>query len=309
MLNFLIIVAIGILFYLLSKSADLVVDSIRKVGHIFHIPILFLGFILGFLTSLPELSVAVSASARNLSELSLGNLLGGIAVLLGLILGVSIFFSRQISTDGDYKTIAPILGYSFLPFLLGLNGEISFLEGVFLIITYFILVVFLFEEIGHKEITKPITHHHSPIKQTVFMLVGIISLLITSNLIIRLTETILESYNTSAFLIGFVLFSLGTNLPEIAISFRSLKKHVPELPLASIFGSVIANPLIVGILSIINPIPIEHTGAYIMLTVSIGILLLFVFRFYETGKKFSKKEGTILALLYAGIILLQIIFS
>jgi len=309
MLNFLILIAIGILFYLLSKSADLVVDSVRKIGHAFHIPIMFLGFILGFLTSLPELSIAVSASTKNLSDLSLGNLLGGIAVLFGLILGVSVFFSRPISTDGNYKTILPILGYSFLPFLLGLNGEISFFEGVFLIITYFILVIFLFEEIGHKEVVKPISHHHSPLKQIIFSLIGIVSLLIISNLIIRLTETILESYNISAFFIGLILFSLGTNLPEIAVSFRAIKKHVAELSLASIFGSAIANPLIVGILSIIHPIPIENTGGYILLTISVGILLLFVFRFYETGKKFSNKEGAVLALLYAGIILLQIIFS
>ncbi|TSC52801.1 MAG: inner membrane protein [Parcubacteria group bacterium LiPW_41] len=309
MLNFLIFISIGILFYLLSKSADLVVDSVRKIGHAFNIPIIFLGFILGFLTSLPELSIAVSASAKNLSDLSLGNLLGGISVLFGLILGVSIFFSRPISTDGNYKTILPILGYSFLPFLLGLNGEISFFEGVFLVVMYFVLVVFLFEEIGHKDVIKPITHHHSPSKQIIFSLVGIVSLLIVSNLIIRLTETLLESYNISAFFIGLILFSLGTNLPEIAVSFRSIRKHVAELSLASIFGSVIANPLIVGILSIIQPVPIEQTGSYIALSVSTGILLLFVFRFYETGKKFSKKEGALLVLLYLGIIAIQIIAS
>jgi len=309
MLNFLILIAIGILFYLLSKSAGVVVDSIRKIGHMFHIPIIFLGFILGFLTSLPELSVAVSASAKNLSDLSLGNLLGGIVVLFGLILGVSIFFSRPISTDGRYKTILPIVGYSFLPFLLGLNGEISFFEGIFLIVAYFVLVIFLFEEMGHKEITKPITHHHSLAKQIIFTIIGIVSLLFISNLIIRLTETILESYNVSPLFIGLLLFSLGTNLPEIAVAFRSIKKHVPELPLASIFGSAIANPLIIGILSIINPIPIERTGAYAILTVSTGVLLIFIFRSYKTGGEFSKKEGGTLIFLYGAIILLQIIFS
>jgi len=309
MLNFLIFIAIGILFYLLSKSADLVVSSIRKIGHAFNVPIVFLGLILGFLTSLPELSIAVSASAKNLSDLSLGNLLGGIAVLFGLVLGVSIFFSRPISTDGSYKTILPILGYSFLPFILGLNGEISFFEGIFLVIAYFALVVFLFEELGHKDVVKPITHHHSPLKQIIFSLIGITSLLIISNLIIRLTETLLESYNISPFFIGLILFSLGTNLPEIAVSFRAIRKHVSELSLASIFGSVIANPLIIGILSIIEPVPIQQTGSYIALTISTTLLLFFVFRFYETGKKFSKKEGALLVLIYGGIILLQLLLA
>ncbi|RJQ27768.1 sodium:calcium antiporter [Candidatus Parcubacteria bacterium] len=308
MINFLILVAIGILFYLLSKSADLVVDSIKKIGYTFHIPILFLGFILGFFASLPELSIAVNTSVRDIGDLSLGNLLGGMSVLFGLILGVSIFLSRPISTDGKYTTILPILGYSFLPFLFGLNGEISFFEGTFLIVSYVILIIFLFKETKHIEQKEVYIQHSAPKKQVVFIVVGIVSLLVVSNIIIRLTETILESYNVPAFFIGFLLFSIGTNLPEIAISFRSIRKHVAELSLASIFGSVIANSLIAGILSIIRPVPIEHISSYIVLTVSTGILLFFVLRFYKTEKKFSKKEGVILALLYGGIVLLQIIF-
>lgn len=308
MINFLILVAIGILFYLLSKSADLVVDSVKKIGYSFHIPIVFLGFLLGFFASLPELSVAVSASARDIGDLSLGNLLGGISVLFGLVLGISILFSRPISTDGNYRTILPILGYSFLPFLLGLNGEISFLEGLFLILTYFVLIFYLFKGVKDKNIIAEEDRNQKTSKQIMFIFVGVLSLLIVSNIIIRLTETILESYNVPAFFIGFLLFSLGTNLPEIAISLRSIKKNVPQLSLANIFGSAITHPLIIGILSIIRPVPIEKIGSYVVLSISTGVLLFFVFRFYKTDKVFSKKEGTILALFYLGIIVLQIIF-
>ena len=308
MLNFLILVAIGILFYLLSKSAALTVDSIKKIGGFFHIPLLSLGFILGFLTSLPELSVAVNASARDLSDLSLGNLLGGISVLFGLILGTSILFSRPIATDGNYKTILPVLGYSFLPFVLGLNGEISFGEGIFLILIYIILVFFLFDNTKKTGGQEKILNC-KPIKQIVLALTGIFSLILISNLIVRLTETMLESYNIPAFFIGFLLFSLGTNLPEIAIVFHSIKKRATELSTTSIFGSAIANSLIVGILALIRPIPIEQIGSYVALCASTGILLFFIFKFYKTEKKFTKKEGIILLFIYLGIIFIQITTS
>jgi len=278
------------------------------MGVFFRIPLLSLGFILGFLTSLPELSVAVNASARDLSDLSFGNLLGGISVLFGLILGASILFSRPIATDGNYKTILPILGYSFLPFILGLNGEISFWEGIFLILVYIILVFFLFNNTKTTENTEQVLSR-KPVKQIVLALTGIFSLILISNLIVRLTETMLESYNVPAFFIGFLLFSLGTNLPEIAIIFQLIKKQATELSTTSIFGSAIANSLIVGILALIRPIPIEQIGSYVVLCVLTAILLFFVFHFYRTQKKFAKKEGVILLLIYLGIIFFQIITS
>lgn len=309
MLNFLILVAILILFYLLSKSAALAVDSIKKIGLFFHIPIALFGIVLGFLASLPELSVAVNASARDLSDLSLGNLLGGIPVLFGLILGISVLFSRSIKTSINNRIILPVFGYAFLPFILGLNGEISLIEGTLLIIFYFILVFFLFREIGTSEETTTLVRGNKLGKKIALAIFGILALILISNLIVRLTETLLEAYNVPAFFIGFLIFSIGTNLPEIAIAFQSIQKKVPELSTTTILGSAIANPLIIGILSIVRPIPIEQIWSYVVLSVSTGILLLFVSSFYTRQKSFSKKDGVVLVLFYIFITLIQVIIS
>ena len=149
-----LILAIGALFFILGKAADIVVVNVRKLGERFGVRLFFLGIILGLLTSLPELSIAINAAAYDATPLSYGNLLGGIIVLFGLIMGGSIVVNRKISTDGKTESIAPIALFLCLPLLMSLDGSIGFLEGVILIVAYFILVFFLCFYLRCSHITK-----------------------------------------------------------------------------------------------------------------------------------------------------------
>ena len=79
--------ALVILFYLLGKSADLMVLNVRRLGEALGVKIFAFGIVLGFLTSFPEIAVGVNSLLLDIRSLSLGNLFGGILVTFGLILG------------------------------------------------------------------------------------------------------------------------------------------------------------------------------------------------------------------------------
>ena len=310
MTNAAIFVSLAILFYFLGKSADLIVLNIRKIGERLGIKIFFLGLILGFLTSLPEFSVGVNAITQNLPEIPMGNLLGGIIVLFGLILGASLVLNRRITTDGKISSFLPILIYIALPFAFGLDNKISSFEGFVIILAYFLIIFRLYLQnknnngnnekiqIAKKEFFKKLST----------VLLGFVLLIVISNLIIQLTIALLNNLGIPILAAGILIFSLGTNLPEIIVTFRSWRRHIKELSISTLIGSALANPAIIGIFSLIKPINFTADLSYYLLMAFTLLLLVFLLRFYETNKALTKREGFFLISIYLAFLLTQVLF-
>lgn len=304
-----IIISIIVLFYILGKSADIVVTSVRKIGEKFGIKIFFLGLILGFLTSLPEFSIGVNALIKDTADISFGNLIGGMFVLFGFVLGLSLVLNRQIRTDGKLSTILPIITYLLIPLLLGLDGVISMLDGVILILLYFFIIYHAYVSGRHIEKDNRITITKKEAVIIFFSLIaGIAFIIVVSNLIISLSLTILDKFNVSKLLIGILFFSIGTNLPEIIVTVRSWKRDVRELSLSNVFGSALANVLIIGLFSFMSPIAVAINGFYfVTILCMVAILALFAY-FYETGKELTEREGIALLGIYLSFVIIQFVF-
>ena len=304
-----IAVAIMLLFYVLGKSADLVVVSVRKIGERFGIKVFFLGLIVGFLTSLPEFSIGVNALIYKTADISFGNLIGGIFVLFGLVLGLSLILNRKIHTDGKLSTILPIVVYLVIPLLLGLDGSISLLDGIVLILLYFFIVYHAYAKGRHVENNIRISVSKKDALITFFSLVaGIVFIIVVSHFIVELSLILLGHFNVSKMIIGLLFFSIGTNLPEIIVTIRSWKRNVEDLSLSNILGSGLANALIIGLFSLMSPIAISVNGFYFVTTISMAAVLgIFAF-FYETEKELTRREGIILMGVYAIFVSIQAIF-
>lgn len=91
-----------LLFIILGIAADVVVRNIKYIATVLKVRLFAFGIVLGLATSLPELSVGINAMMNEASSLSVGNLLGGIIVIFGLILGTSLIFNRSVETDGSF---------------------------------------------------------------------------------------------------------------------------------------------------------------------------------------------------------------
>ena len=305
----LIIVLLIALFYLLGKTADMVVLTIRRIGELFDIRVFFLGILLGLFTALPEFSIAINALITGIPEISLGNLLGGIVVLLSLVLGGSILLNRSINTDGKVSNILPILIYLFLPIIAGLDGNLNILEGLTFIVAYFLLIFHLFKQNKNHEQAKRIEVKKSLLLKNGFVvLAGVVFIILISNLIIRLTQMLLQNYDIPAFIVGLLIFSIGTNLPEISVMIRSWFRKVQELSIGNLMGSAIAHVLIIGILSFTRTIYINLNASYLSLFFFISILLVAFAYFYRTGHSFSFREGIMLLIAYLAFVGSQIFF-
>jgi len=306
MYYFLLTLALIILFYLLGKFADIVVVNVRKLGEELDIKVFFLGIILGLFTSLPELSLGINSFIDGLPQMSLGNLLGGVIILFTLILGGSVIINRKISTHEILNDIAPILLFLLLPITLGLRGSLGLVDGIIIIISYVILVIYLFKKNNHiTTFGIHIANKKETIKQIGYIVVGVILVMFTSNFIIDVTERFIDHFNLPVFLVGLLFLAIGTNLPEITLVIRSWLRGAEDLSLSNLFGSAMANILLIGIFISMREITVSVNMSYIVLVVMYALIFILLILFARTNKEFKRGEGLILLVLYILFLLTQ----
>lgn len=303
------IFALVILFGLLGFSANAVVGSIKKVANKLGVPIFLLGLILGLLTSLPELSIAINAAISGVEEVSVGNLLGGIVVLLGLILGLNLILNRKVKTDGRITTPLPGFLLLLFPLLMGIDGKLGTIDGIILCAGYIGVLVHFYR--GKHSITDSVTvgiqlYNKKIVKEIVLILGGTLIIVGSSNLMIRITTDLLEQLHVSGFLVGLMVFSLGTNLPELTVTLTSWRKKVTEVAFSHLLGSAIANPLILGTLALLNPISINVDRSFLLTLYFFPILFAMLLYFYRSHKTLSRVEGIFLLIMFITFGFLQL---
>lgn len=290
-----------VLFLILGFAADIAVKNIKYLAVSLKMKVFVLGAILGITTTLPELSVGINASIKGISEVSVGNILGGITVLIGLILGVSLILHKNISTEKNLKTLIPASFVILLPFLLGSDGNFNFYDGVIMILAYIALLAFLYkDEKKGNIITEKIAvlEKKKIIKAIFYSLVGVVLVLISSTIIINISSTLLEKTGLNDLVMGIIVFSIGTNLPEIMIALTSYKRKAAELSVGFLISSAFTNIFTLGVLSVFKPIFFELNLAYYLLVFFLTLIMILLIIFSHTDKKLSRKEGYLLLLAY-----------
>ncbi len=287
------------LFFVISKSADLIVLNLRKTGEKLGIKIFFLGMILGLMTTLPEIAISINSSINGIPEISFGNMVGGIIILFGLILPISIILNRKVKTEKHTFLFSIILLFLLLPLILGLKGYLNYIDGIILISSYIVLVYLLYRKHRVTNSVKiEIVNRKEVGKYFMLIILGIIGLIISSNLIVETTIYLLKGYNISVFIIGLLLYSIGTNLPELIIAIRSFKRKVEDLSFSNLIGSAMGNSLAIGALSLAKTINVEVNSSYLFLTIFNFVFFIIFFIFYKTDRLLVRKEGIAIFLMY-----------
>jgi cation:H+ antiporter len=305
------IISILALFFVLSMSADIVIFRIRQIADKFKIGVGSLGMLLGAFTTLPELFVGFNSVTRGIPELYFGNLMGGIIVIFCLILGFSLLLNRRVDTDGKYSSILPISFVLLLPISMGFfNQGLNVYDGIIFLIIY---LIFLYK----NSIEKIYSNRHDmqqdgevKLSKSIFWIFfGVTLLLVSSHYIVEMIVKILESYNVPALLVGTLVFSVGTNLPDIVVAFRSWAKHAPELSLNHLIGAALSYLMVLGLMLVLSPLSLTIDASYKFLFLMLVVTMYFVSTFYKSGAVLTRREGYKLLGVYLMFILGQIYFA
>ncbi|MBK5100349.1 MAG: calcium/sodium antiporter [Desulfobacteraceae bacterium] len=300
-------------FILLIKGADLLVDGASSIARRMNVSDLVIGLtVVAFGTSTPELFVNISSSIKGNTDIAVGNILGSNIANIFLILGVSsIIYPLTVTKGTVWKEIpfsllaALILGILANDKLIDRTGSsaLTRIDGLVFLSFFIIFIYYSFsiaKIIEGMEDHVP-TKHYGLGKSMLLVLLGLVGLTLGGQWIIDGAVHVARKFGMSQSLVGLTIVAVGTSLPELATSVVAASKKNVEIAVGNVVGSNIFNIFFVlGISSIIRPLPFETRNNIDIIVVILASTLLFTSMF--TGKKRSldRWEGLVFLALYAG---------
>ncbi|MHC5011042.1 MAG: calcium/sodium antiporter [Planctomycetota bacterium] len=232
---------------LLWKGGDYLVDGADRFARGRGMPSSLAGvFILGFGTSAPELVTTGLAASRGLSGIAAGNVVGSNIANVGLILGVAIIAKSVVVDRFLVRVEMPIvLVASVLALLLFLDGEVTLLDGIFLLAAFAAYTSYAVATARRRPSPPPSEARHRPVIELLTALLGLGGLILGAHLFLEGAVEIAQQLGVSETVIGLSLVALGTSLPELATTIAAARSGRVELAVGNVVGSNIFNLLLV----------------------------------------------------------------
>ncbi len=308
-----------VLLFLFSSAviwffAGTLIDAVSRVAKRFHksgFSVAF--FVLGLLTSISEISVAVNSSLRGTPQVSAGNLIGASFVILLLIIpllaiaGNGISLSKTLTNRNLIFTLIVIL----VPGAFILDGSLSVREGMVMLLVYGTLLFAVRKQDSVVEVVRDVEaevlqKRHATLIDALKILVGAGCIFVAGHFLVDEAVFFAEYWGVPKSLIGLIMLSVGTNVPEIVIAFRSVIKKHKDIAFGDYLGSAATNTAVFAILGIVNGTfdvePGEFVETFILMIV--GLTLFYVFS--RTNNRLSRYEGGVLLGVYVCFLCIQL---
>ena len=305
MILYIVLLIIG--FVVLIKGADIFVDGASSIAGNFKISKMLIGLtIVAFGTSAPEFAVSVKSILSNNGDIVLGNVIGSNILNILLILGTSTMFHSLTVKNNTVKKELPIVILMTTLFSVLLldsvfdegNNILSRSDGI-IIILFFTVFIYYLIRMARKKIDEDQEETYMPlVKAIAFTIIGIISIVLGSNVVVDNASNIAINLGVSKKLVALTIIALGTSLPELVTSITATRKGEYDIAIGNVVGSNIFNiGIVIGIpvalFGSISKITFNYIDLIVMLS---SAILLFVFAFKD--RKITRKEGFVLLLLF-----------
>jgi cation:H+ antiporter len=257
--------------------------------------ILVSAVIIGFGTSLAELTVSIEAVITGSPDIAIGNIVGSntanillVAALAALINPITL---TKIKINRDIFVL--ILASAFLLFFKFINWLNLYSGLIFIGILLCYVFYSYFDDQKKEEIIENSSDQTiSILKASTYSILGILILIFGGWLLVNSAIRVAQSYAISEAVIGLTIVAVGTAIPELTTTIISSIKKNNELVIGNILGSNIFNILgILGITLLIENIPVTDEmmkkGIWEMIAATIFFIMIL---------KFAKSLSRILAL-------------
>lgn len=292
--------------FILIYSADLFVDSSKELGKNLGISDFLIGLLIVSVgTTLPELSSSIYATIKGTSEIVIPTVLGSVTTnvflvigLVGFLYGTKYLYKKQIKTD---LWIFALISCLFVLFII--DNHFSILEAILCIL------IFLVYSVYEYKLSKPVDLEKTQVKSKSYM--NIFLLLIYSFLIYIGSKYAVDSILEISLIVGvfpeiiaLTVIALGTSLSELTVGIISVRKGHLDIAVANIIGASIIDLLLVTSVSkffgnVVVPFNIFKFA------IPIFGLAVISFIYVILDKKLTKREGTLLLMMYVIFIILS----
>ena len=242
-------------------GTELTIRGAVSVAHRFGVSEFIVGVvILSIGSDLPELAIAVDAGLKNFaggdySDVVVGSALGSTLGQIGFVLGVAGLLAYLTLPRGIiFRHGAMLLGALLLVALFGYDGEVTFTEGLALLLVYAIYLVVLLNEAsgttdaGHDE--------NSPLwRSAVYLVIGLAIVVGSAELTVSSAVSVARLLGLSDAVVAVILIGLGSSLPELSISIAAVMKGHHRMSVGNLIGSNVFDTLVpIGAAAVIAPL-------------------------------------------------------
>jgi cation:H+ antiporter len=285
--------------FLVIRGATLATKYSAKIAERFNISSYIVGFVIvAFISILPETVISISSALKGMPEFGLGTIFGSNIADLTLILAIlTIVAGRRLKIES--KMLKDIRIYPLLislPIIFGLNGHYSRLEGVVLIVAGIFFYYKVFKSGMGK--SKAYYGYGGKAKDSLILILAMIMLLVGAHFTVNSASAIAGTLHITPVLIGMLIVSLGTTMPELFYSLKAVRRREDGLAIGDILGTVMADAtIVIGLVACINPfffpVKIVYITGMFMVVAS-----FFLLRLMKTGKTLTRLEGFLLLIFW-----------
>lgn len=291
-------------------SSNLFVDTAVRISKRFNIPEMLIGATLVSIgTTLPELVVSATASAKGHSLMAAGNAIGSVICNTALIAGLvqAIRPSKLQPEVFEKNAMWFFLAAIVYCVMVWLTGGISRISGIILLglLAVFIYSMYSSAKKGRAVYTQDFADIQGsrPAADIISLMVLAVLLFAGARLLVDNGSMLAKAAGVPEHVISITLIALGTSLPELLTAVNALIKGHAALSMGNIIGANIMNLLLVsGISGVISPINMSFD----MIAVDIPIMALVSIILILPGlinKKLMRWQGLTLLGLYLVYIL------
>ena len=293
---------------LLVLGADRFVSGAAGTARALGVPPLIIGLtIVGIATSMPEVLVGGVAAWDEKTRIAIGNALGSNIANVGLVLGATALFTPLlVQSQTLTREFILMCAAMLVALLVMLDLRLGRGDGILLLVVLALMLFWIVRKARKEARSAPEEGETKEApnlsKSAILILAGLLVLLAGAELLVRGAVYIAREIGVDDLVIGLTIVAVGTSLPELAASLASVAKKEIDLAIGNVIGSNMFNMLMVlGIPCIIYP---DNFGKEVLLRdfpVMAGLTVLMGWMvFYSSKNRFSRLEGGVLLLCFAG---------
>ena len=267
--------------------------------------------IVGFGTSMPELTVSAMAVGGGATGVAIGNAYGSNIVNIALILGLTALVHPIAVHSNILRRELPVLvGVSLLAILTAVDGTIGRIDALIHLTVFGAIVAWTLatsraypaDPVGSDMSRELERRPGNDGSDWLRIVTGLAALLAGSRLVVWSGVEVARALGISDLTIGLTVIAVGTSLPELASSIVAASRGEDDLAIGNVLGSNLFNALaVIGTAAALAPLPVDR----VVLTRDLPVMTLLTLSLFLIGYGFRRRgrvnryEGAFLLLVYA----------
>jgi len=304
-------------YFLIFFSIDVFLDNLKDLCTAYRLSAFIIGaLVVGIGIDLEEFATSTIASANGLPYLAMGNILGNSIIALTLCFALpAIFYTFKFKRVSQFYFL--IIYASFFMIMLGFFLPFGLLiAGITTLVLYSVYIIRNLKYSQEKDLEERSTAEESQgeeqgekskRKMIFLVIIGLIIIILAGELLVISAQEIIKLTGLSESFFGLVIIAFVNNVEELTLIIKAIKKRAVEVGLGGMLGKLTVNlTLIFGVTGVIlfniNLIPSLIWNSIILLVV------LVIIHFIARKGSMNRKEGIILAVIFATFLVLNFIW-